>query len=67
MAKPVAEGRGTAQGPSKGKTGFNAVLFVLLILVAFGAANVISARFFSRIDMTEDKAYTLSQGAKDLV
>jgi ABC-type uncharacterized transport system involved in gliding motility auxiliary subunit len=57
MAKPL----------SKGKTGANAILFVLVTIGALGAANVIGARMFKRLDLTKEHVYTLSQGSKDLV
>lgn len=52
---------------SKGKTGANAVLFVIFTIGALAAANVVGTRFFKRLDLTADKVYTLSQGSKDLV
>lgn len=57
MAKPL----------SKGKTGANAVLFVLFTIASLGALNVIGSRAFKRLDMTAEKVYTLSPGSKDLV
>ncbi len=57
MAKPL----------SKGKTGANAIGFVVLTIAALGAANFVGTRFFKRLDMTSEKVYTLSQGSKDLV
>lgn len=57
MAKPL----------SKGKTGANAIGFVILTIAALGAANFVGTRFFKRFDMTTEKVYTLSQGSKDLV
>lgn len=57
MAKPLA----------KGKTGANAVVFVILILAIVAVANVVANRVFKRLDLTADKVYTLSKGSKDLV
>lgn len=57
MAKPL----------QKGKTGANAVVFVVLSVGALGAVNLLGTRFFHRLDMTSEKVYTLSQGSKDLV
>ncbi len=65
MSQPLSPGR--THGPSKGKTGANAVLFVALSIGALGALNVLSTRSFTRLDMTQDKVYTLSKGSKDLV
>jgi ABC-type uncharacterized transport system involved in gliding motility auxiliary subunit len=52
---------------NKAKTGANAVLFVVLVLTGVIFFNVVAARYFSRIDCTHDKIYTLSQPSKDLV
>lgn len=57
MAKPL----------SKGRTGANAVGFVILTIAAMGAANFVGTRYFKRLDLTAEKVYTLSQGSKDLV
>lgn len=56
-----------AQPLHKGKTGANAVVFVILTIAALGAANFVGTRFFKRFDLTSEKVYTLSQGSKDLV
>src|SRR3954471_8776008 len=45
----------------------NAVLYALFIFGAIVAVNVLSTRVFGRIDLTENKIYTLSQSSKDLV
>jgi ABC-type uncharacterized transport system involved in gliding motility auxiliary subunit len=52
---------------NKAKTGANAVVFVVLVLAGLIFFNVVAARYFSRIDCTHDKVYTLSQPSKDLV
>src|SRR4051812_7993591 len=52
---------------NKAKTGANAVLFVVLTLLGVIAVNIVAARFFSRLDCTQDHIYTLSQPSKDLV
>lgn len=57
MSKPI----------SKGKTGFNAILFVVASIGALGAVNVLSTRHFKRLDMTEQGSYTLAKASKDLV
>jgi ABC-type uncharacterized transport system involved in gliding motility auxiliary subunit len=51
----------------RAKTGANAVLFVVMVIGALIAANLIGTRLFKRIDFTEDKVYTLSAASKDLV
>src|SRR5437667_7103496 len=45
----------------------NAILYVLFTLGALVAVNLISTRMFGRLDLTENKTYTLSQPSKDLV
>jgi len=57
MAKPL----------NKGKTGVNAILFVLITIGTLGALNVLGTRTFKRFDMTAEKVYTLSPGSKELV
>lgn len=57
MAKPL----------NKGKTGANAVFFVVITIAALAAANVVGTRYFKRLDMTAEHVYTLSPGSQDLV
>lgn len=64
MSQPVSKG---SSGPAKGKTAANAVLFVAMTVGALGALNIVGTRSFTRIDMTQEKVYTLSKGSKDLV
>jgi len=45
----------------------NAILYVLFAIGAVVAVNLISTRVFGRLDLTENKTYTLSQPSKDLV
>ena len=45
----------------------NTVLFAVFVAGAAVAVNLIGARVFKRVDMTEKKVYTLSQASKDLV
>src|SRR3954447_18478304 len=52
---------------SKAKTGANAVVFTILVIVAVVALNLIAARFPKRMDLTADHVYTLSPASKDLV
>ena len=51
MAKPL----------SKGKTGANAIGFVVLTIAALGAANFVGTRFFKRLDMTSEKVYAVAR------
>jgi gliding-associated putative ABC transporter substrate-binding component GldG len=45
----------------------NATAYVLLLVGAVVAVNLISTRIFGRLDLTQNKVYTLSQGSKDVV
>jgi gliding-associated putative ABC transporter substrate-binding component GldG len=45
----------------------NATATVLLTIGAVVAINLISTRLFGRLDLTQNKVYTLSQGSKDVV
>ncbi|HXU69117.1 MAG TPA: GldG family protein [Polyangia bacterium] len=56
-----------ATAPSKAKTGANAIVFLVLVILGVVAVNVIAARFGKRIDLTQDHVYTLSPASKDLV
>jgi gliding-associated putative ABC transporter substrate-binding component GldG len=52
---------------SKVKTGANAISFTALVIVAIVAVNVIAYRYAHRIDLTQDRVYTLSPASKELV
>ena len=45
----------------------NTVLYALFVVGAMVALNLLSTRVFGRLDLTENKVYTLSQPSKDLV
>ena len=45
----------------------NATIFVLLVIGAVVAVNLIATRVFGRLDLTENKVYTLSSASKELV
>ncbi|MCA9665424.1 MAG: GldG family protein [Myxococcales bacterium] len=49
------------------KRGGNAILYTVLAIGAVVFVNIISSNVFGRIDMTEDKVYSLSQASKNLV
>src|SRR5437016_2583433 len=51
----------------KVKSGWNAVAFTALIVASLVAANLIGTRLFGRLDLTEDRIFTLSQASKQLV
>jgi ABC-type uncharacterized transport system involved in gliding motility auxiliary subunit len=57
MAKPM----------DKAKTGANAIGFAALVIFGIIALNIVAARYFTRVDCTRDKIYTLSQPSKDMV
>ena len=60
--KPVA---GMTQ--RKRASASNAAAYVLLAIGAVVAVNLIATRVFGRLDLTENKVYTLSQASKDIV
>ena len=45
----------------------NAILYAFFVVGVIVLVNVIGTRFFGRIDLTENKVYTLSQPSRDLV
>jgi gliding-associated putative ABC transporter substrate-binding component GldG len=45
----------------------NTILYVVFAIGALVAINLISTRVFGRLDLTENKTYTLSKESKDLV
>src|SRR5687767_4175776 len=45
----------------------NTLLYTLFVIGAVVAINIISTKVFGRIDLTENKVYTLSAPSKDLV
>jgi ABC-2 type transport system permease protein len=49
------------------KQGSNAVLFGVLTLGILVLVNLVSSRLFGRVDLTEDKIYTISDASKRLV
>jgi gliding-associated putative ABC transporter substrate-binding component GldG len=48
------------------KSGANAIAQLLFVVGILTAVNIVAVRFFGRLDLTEDKVYTLSQASKDL-
>lgn len=49
------------------KTGANAVLFGAVVFASIVVVNLLSTRLFKRIDLTEQKMYTLSKASKEVV
>jgi ABC-type uncharacterized transport system involved in gliding motility auxiliary subunit len=45
----------------------NALLYTFFVVGVVVVANLLSTRIFGRLDLTENKVYTLSQPSKDLV
>jgi gliding-associated putative ABC transporter substrate-binding component GldG len=56
-----------ASANNKLKTGTNAIIFTGLILLSLVAVNLIGTRVFGRLDLTQDKIYTLSPASRELV
>jgi gliding-associated putative ABC transporter substrate-binding component GldG len=51
----------------RSKHGAQAITYLVLLLGIFLVLNLISAQVFSRLDLTEGKIYTLSDGSRELV
>ncbi|MEK6608402.1 MAG: GldG family protein [Myxococcota bacterium] len=49
------------------KTGANAVTFSAAVLGSVVVANLLSSRLFARLDLTEQKVFTLSKASKEVV
>ncbi len=49
------------------KTRSNAIMLIVIIAAILLVVNLISINFFSRVDLTDNKIYSLSQTSKDLV
>jgi ABC-type uncharacterized transport system involved in gliding motility auxiliary subunit len=45
----------------------NALLYAFFVVATVALVNLISTRVFGRLDLTENKVYTLSKSSKDLV
>ena len=52
---------------NKAKTGANAVAFTVMVIAGLLFLNIVSNKFFKRLDFTADHIYTLSKPSKDLV
>jgi gliding-associated putative ABC transporter substrate-binding component GldG len=65
---PTAGSSGGAQmSRRKRLSASNATAYVLLAIGAVVAVNLIATRVFGRLDLTENKVYTLSKGSKEVV
>jgi hypothetical protein len=58
--------KGDAHGKKRSYAS-NAILYAVFAVGAVVAINLISTRVFGRLDLTENKTYTLSKPSKDLV
>ena len=58
--------KGDAHGKKRSYAS-NAILYAIFAVGAVVAINLISTRVFGRLDLTENKTYTLSKPSKDLV
>ena len=65
MATP--ENNGSGMNRRKRLSASNATSFVLLVIGAVVAVNLIGTRLFGRLDLTENKVYTLSNASKEIV
>jgi gliding-associated putative ABC transporter substrate-binding component GldG len=63
----AAPARAADMSRRKRMSASNATAYVLLAAGAVVALNLIATRVFGRLDLTENKVYTLSQGSKDVV
>ena len=55
------------QNVKKARTSRNAVIFTLSVIACLVFANIVATRVFGRLDLTEDRIYTLSDASKQLV
>jgi gliding-associated putative ABC transporter substrate-binding component GldG len=69
MATPDDNNRGSRPGMNQRKrlSASNATTFVVLVIGAVVAVNLIGTRLFGRLDLTENKVYTLSNASKEIV
>ena len=62
---------GSSAGPQMARrkrlSASNATAYVVLAIGAVVAINLIATRVFGRLDLTQNKVYTLSKGSKDVV
>src|SRR5437899_2400722 len=54
-------------GPAKGRTAANSLLMALAVIAGLVFVNIIGARYFGRVDLTEDRIYKLSKVSLDTV
>jgi gliding-associated putative ABC transporter substrate-binding component GldG len=67
MATQDNAGKGTEMTRRKRSSASNATTYVLLIIGAIVAVNLIGTRVFGRLDLTQNRVYTLSSASKDIV
>src|SRR5258708_7479755 len=56
-----------ATDPKKRASASNALLYALFVIGAIVVVNLLGTRVFGRLDLTENKVYTLSPASKDVV
>jgi ABC-type uncharacterized transport system involved in gliding motility auxiliary subunit len=54
-------------GPAKGKTAAEAIITAVAVIAALVLLNVVSCRARTKLDLTENKIYSLSSSSKQLV
>jgi gliding-associated putative ABC transporter substrate-binding component GldG len=67
MATQDANDTRPAMNRRKRLSASNATTFVVLVIGAVVAVNLIGTRVFGRLDLTENKVYTLSNASKEIV
>ena len=67
MATPDENGSKPGMNRRKRLSASNATSFVVLVIGAVVAVNLIGTRVFGRLDLTENKVYTLSNASKEIV
>jgi gliding-associated putative ABC transporter substrate-binding component GldG len=67
MATQDENGSRPGMNQRKRLSASNATSFVVLVIGAVVAVNLIGTRLFGRLDLTENKVYTLSNASKEIV
>jgi len=67
MATPDDNGSRPGMNQRKRLSASNATTFVVLVIGAVVAVNLIGTRLFGRLDLTENHVYTLSNASKEIV
>jgi ABC-type uncharacterized transport system involved in gliding motility auxiliary subunit len=65
--EPVGGRPGKGPGGRRLRIGINSIVFAVLTIVGLILVNVVAARVYERVDLTEDELYTLSDASRKLV